>query len=43
MLGVIALKMPGVKLEWDAAKMKFTNCADANQWVNPPYCEGWTL
>jgi predicted dehydrogenase len=43
MLGVIAIKFPGVKLEWDAAGMRFTNCPEANQHVNPPYRAGWTL
>jgi predicted dehydrogenase len=43
MLGVIALKLPGTKLEWDAAAMRFTNNAEANQYVNPPYRAGWTL
>ena len=43
MLGVIAIKLPGTKLEWDAEKMRFTNCPEANQYVNPPYREGWTL
>ena len=43
MLGVIALKMPGTKLEWDAANMRFTHCDEANQHVNPPYRQGWTL
>jgi len=43
MLGVIALKMPGTKLIWDGANTKFTNNAEANQYVNPPYREGWTL
>jgi predicted dehydrogenase len=43
MLGVIALKMPGTKLIWDAASAKFTNNTEANQYVNPPYREGWTL
>lgn len=43
MLGVIALKLPGTKLEWDTEKMQFTNCSEANQHVNPPYREGWTL
>ncbi len=43
MLGVIAIKFPGVKLEWDAEKMRFTNHAEANQYVNPPYRQGWTL
>jgi predicted dehydrogenase len=43
LLGVIAIKMPGTKLEWDAQKMQFRNCADANQWINPPYRQGWNL
>ncbi|MBN1509562.1 MAG: Gfo/Idh/MocA family oxidoreductase [Sedimentisphaerales bacterium] len=43
MLGVIALKVPGTKLQWDAANMRFTNCDEANQHVNPPYRQGWTL
>ena len=43
MLGVIALKVPGTKLEWDAANMRFTNCDEANQHVAPPYRKGWTL
>ncbi len=43
MLGVIALKMLDTKLEWDTQAMKFTNCPDANTFVNPPYRKGWTL
>jgi predicted dehydrogenase len=43
MLGVIALKLPGTKLEWDAANMRFTNNEEANQHLNPPYRQGWTL
>ncbi len=43
MLGVIAIKFPGVKLEWDSENMRFTNFAEANQYVNPPYRDGWTL
>ncbi|MBI2950286.1 MAG: Gfo/Idh/MocA family oxidoreductase [Verrucomicrobia bacterium] len=43
MLGVIAIKLPGVKLEWDAAAMRFKNSTAANQLVNPPYREGWKL
>ena len=43
MLGVIAIKMAGTKLEWDAENMKFTNSSEANQFVNPPYRSGWTL
>jgi predicted dehydrogenase len=43
MLGVIASRMPGTKLEWDAEAMKFTNCPNANEYVNPPCRKGWTL
>jgi purine-nucleoside phosphorylase len=43
MLGVIAIRLPGTKLEWDAEKMQFVNCPQANQLVNPPYRDGWTL
>jgi predicted dehydrogenase len=43
LLGVIAIKMPGTKLEWDAQKVQFRNSAEANQWINPPYRQRWTL
>jgi len=43
MLGVVALKMLGRKLEWDAPAMKFTNCPEANPYVTPVYRAGWTL
>jgi hypothetical protein len=43
LLGVIALKMPGTKLEWNAAKGRFTNCNEANEFLNPPYRSGWKL
>lgn len=43
MLGVIAIKLPGTKLEWDAENLRFTNSEEANQHLNPPYRDGWTL
>ena len=43
MLGVIAIKLRGTKLAWDAAKIRFTNCPEANAYVNPPYRAGWKL
>lgn len=43
LLGVIAIKMAGRKLEWDSAAMKFTNSSEANEFINPPYRTGWTL
>ncbi len=43
LLGVIAQKFPATKLEWDAARMRFRNCTEANYWLNPPYRSGWKL
>jgi len=43
MLGIIAMKLQGAKLQWDGEKMQFPNCAAANQLLNPPYREGWSL
>jgi len=43
MLGVIALKMPGTKLQWDSENTRFTNSDEANRHINPPYRQGWTL
>ncbi|MBI2924113.1 MAG: Gfo/Idh/MocA family oxidoreductase [Verrucomicrobia bacterium] len=43
MLGVIAIKLPGTKLEWDAEKMRLKNSREANRLINPPCRRGWTL
>ena len=43
LLGVIAIRMAGTKLDWDATKLQFTNCPEANPFINPPYREGWSL
>lgn len=43
MLGVIAIRFHGTKLQWDTQAMRFTNCEEANAWINPPYREGWKL
>ena len=41
-LGVIAVRL-NRKLYWNAEKMEFTNCPEANAMVNPPYRKGWSL
>ena len=41
-LGALALHFEG-KLEWDAAKMKITNNADANKLLKPEVRKGWSL
>ena len=43
LLGMIAIRMTGKKLLYDSQKMKFTNCDEANKWMNPPYRKGWSL
>jgi len=43
MLGVVAIKMNGTKLEWDTKTAKFSNSKEANQYLNPPYRKGWSL
>ncbi|MFH1716718.1 MAG: Gfo/Idh/MocA family oxidoreductase [Planctomycetota bacterium] len=43
MLGVVALKMPGMKLEWDGPNARFANCDEANKFINPPRRQGWPL
>jgi hypothetical protein len=42
LLGVIALRVEG-KLEWDAARMRFTNNADANKYLKQAYRKGWGI
>lgn len=41
-LGNIALRSKE-KLYWDAANLRFTNCAAANELIQPPYRSGWSL
>ena len=39
-LGVIALRVEG-KLEWDSAKMRFSNNNEANKYLKPAFRKGW--
>jgi predicted dehydrogenase len=42
LLGVVALRVEG-KLDWDAAKGRFSNNADANKYLRPTFRKGWTI
>ena len=42
LLGVIALRVDG-KLEWDAAKGRFTNNNEANKFLKPSFRKGWSF
>jgi len=43
LLGIIAMRCKGRKLEWDSANMKFVNCPEANPLLTPSFRAGWTL
>jgi hypothetical protein len=42
LLGVVALRVEG-KLEWDQAKMRFTNNKQANQYLKPTFRKNWSF
>ncbi len=42
-LGIIATRLPGQRLEWDGANMRFANSPDADRLLRPAFREGWTL
>jgi hypothetical protein len=37
------MQMLGRRLEWDGPNTRFANCDEANQLINPPCRDGWTL
>ncbi|MDB4385051.1 Gfo/Idh/MocA family oxidoreductase [Opitutaceae bacterium] len=43
LMGTIALRFPGQKLNWDAEGMRFTNVPEANQYVRRTYRQGWEV
>ena len=43
LLGVIAIRMAGQKLQYDEQAMRFTNSEEANRWLTPSYRSGWSL
>jgi len=43
LLGTVAIRVPGQKLEWDSPRMKITNDAEANRFLQRKYREGWHL
>ncbi len=42
-MGNLAVRFSGRKLLWDGPNMRVTNVEEANQYILPPYREGWTL
>ncbi|MCA9086644.1 MAG: Gfo/Idh/MocA family oxidoreductase, partial [Planctomycetaceae bacterium] len=43
LLGNIAVRYRGTKLEWDADAMKITNHEEANKWLRREYRDGWDI
>jgi predicted dehydrogenase len=43
LLGVLALRSPGTRLEWDSDKLKVKNAPELNQFTHTEYRKGWTL
>jgi hypothetical protein len=43
LLGVLAMRFKDTPLEWDPEKMRITNNEQANEYINPPYRDGWKL
>ena len=42
LLGNVALRV-GKKIEWDARKLRATNCPEADQYIRREYRKGWEL
>ena len=43
LLGILSLRAPGARLEWDAENQKVKNAPELNQFVHTEYQKGWTL
>ena len=43
LLGPLATRFPKTTLEWNSAKLKFTNSPEANQHVRTKYRDGWMV
>ena len=43
LLGNLAIRYSGKKLDWDGPNMKVTNVSEANEYIHRQYRQGWTL
>ena len=43
LLGVLALRAPGRRLQWDSANLKVVNAPELNEFVHIEYRKGWSL
>jgi hypothetical protein len=43
LLGVLALRAPGKRLEWDSPNLSVKNAPELDRYVNVEYRPGWKL
>ena len=43
LVGVLALRTPGKRLEWDSANLNVTNARSSTSFMKTEYRNGWTL
>jgi predicted dehydrogenase len=43
LVGVLALRAPGKRLEWDSTNLKVKNAPELNEFVHSEYRKGWSL
>jgi hypothetical protein len=43
LLGVLSLRAPGTRLEWDSANLRVKNAPELNHYVHAEYRKGWSL
>jgi predicted dehydrogenase len=43
LLGTVAIRVPGQKLEWDSPRLKVTNSPEAGRYLQRKYRDGWHL
>jgi predicted dehydrogenase len=43
LLGVLSLRAPGRRLEWDSDKLRVRNAPELNRFLHTEYRKGWTL
>jgi predicted dehydrogenase len=43
LLGVLALRAPGKRLEWDSANLRVKNLPELDPYIHTEYRKGWTL
>ena len=43
LLGVLALRAPGTRLQWDSERLRVTNAPELSQFIRTEYRKGWSL